>query len=406
MHVIERRGPRPRGPLVPYVDAFRRRSVALGYAPTTVRSQAPLISGFSKWLGQEKIPLKNISSDHTARYLRYRARHRCPRRDDVATLRRLLDLLREEEIIPEQPACPESTPAQRLLDEYACYLRQERALSPRTLIYYLDFARGFLGQTFGEGKLEMSALRAADVIKFVQRQVAHRSRGSARKLTTGLRSFLRFARYRGYITADLATGVPAVANWSMPSIPRSIEPEDVGRVLAHCDRRTAVGSRDYAILLLLARLGLRASAIAFLELDDIDWGAGTLSVRGKDSHVHVLPLPIDVGKAIAAYLKKRPVSATRRVFLRARAPLQGFKTYFAVVSVVKHAMVRAGINSPRKGAHQFRHALACEMLRKGSSLPEIGQILGHRSPQSTAIYAKVDLPSLRTIALSWPGGAR
>jgi integrase/recombinase XerD len=163
--------------------------------------------------------------------------------------------------------------------------RQERALSPRTLIYYLDFARGFLGQTFGEGKLEMSALRAADVIKFVQRQVAHRSRGSARKLTTGLRSFLRFARYRGYLTADLATGVPAVANWSMPSIPRSIEPEDVRRVLAHCDRRTAVGSRDYAILLLLARLGLRASAIAFLELDDIDWGAGTLSVRGKDSHV-------------------------------------------------------------------------------------------------------------------------
>ena len=180
------------------------------------------------------------------------------------------------------------------------------AFTRGTLIYYLDFARGFLGQTFGEGELEMSALRAADVIKFVQRQVAHRSRGSARKLTTGLRSFLRFARYRGYLTADLATGVPAVANWSMPSIPRSIEPpEDVRRVLAHCDRRTAVGSRDYAILLLLARLGLRASAIAFLELDDIDWGAGTLSVRGKDSHVHVLPLPIDVGKAIAAYDRPR-----------------------------------------------------------------------------------------------------
>ena len=406
MHAIGQRGPRRKGPLVPYMDAFERRSTALGYAPTTVRSQAPLISGFSKWLNWKKILIEKISPNHAECYLRYRARRRCRRSGEVAILRRLLDLLREEGIDPEQPACPENTPAQRLLDEYACYLRQERALSPRTLIYYLDFARGFLGQTFGEGKLKMSALRAADVIKFVQRQVAHRSRGSARKLTTGLRSFLRFARYRGYITADLATGVPAVANWSMPSIPRSIEPEDVRRVLAHCDRRTAVGSRDYAILLLLARLGLRASAIAFLELDDIDWGAGTLSVRGKDSHVHVLPLPIDVGKAIAAYLRKRPVSTTRRVFLRARAPLQGFKTYFAVVSVVKHAMVRAGIDSPRKGAHQFRHALACEMLRKGSSLPEIGQILGHRSPQSTAIYAKVDLPSLRTIALPWPGGVR
>jgi len=192
----------------------------------------------------------------------------------------------------------------------------------------------------------------------------------------------------------------------MPSIPRSIKPEHVRRVLAHCDRRRLLGRRDYAILLLLARLGLRASAIAFLELDDIDWEGSTLSVRGKDGDVHTLPLPIAVGKAIAAYLRKRPVSTSRRVFLRTRAPLQGFKTYFAVVSVVKHAMTRAGIESPRKGAHQFRHALACEMLRKGSSLPEIGQILGHRSPQSTAIYAKVDLPSLRTIALPWPGEVR
>ena len=239
MHVIERRGPRPRGPLVPYVDAFRRRSVALGYAPTTVRSQAPLISGFSKWLGQEKIPLKNISSDHTARYLRYRARHRCPRRDDVATLRRLLDLLREEEIIPEQPACPESTPAQRLLDEYACYLRQERALSPRTLIYYLDFARGFLGRTFGEGKLEMSALRAADVIKFVQRQVAHRSRGSARKLTTGLRSF---PVLRAIAATSRLTLLPEFPRWRIGRCPRS---------RGRSSRKTSAGSWHTAIAALL-----------------------------------------------------------------------------------------------------------------------------------------------------------
>jgi integrase/recombinase XerD len=410
MHVIGQsarmRGSRPQGPLVPYMDAFKRRSVALGYAPTTVRMQAPLISGFSKWLGQKKIAIENISSDHMERYLRYRARHRYPRSDDVATLRRLLDLLREEGIIAEQRACRDATPVQRLLDEYTCYLLQERALSPRTLIYYLGFAGSFLEQKFGEGKPEMSSLRAADVIKFVQHQVACRSRGAAKNLTTALRSFLRYARYRGYITIDLTSGVPAVANWSMPSIPRSIDPGHVRRVLAQCNRRTAVGSRDYAILLLLSRLGLRASAVAFLELEDIDWEAGTLSVRGKDSHVHVLPLPIDVGKAIAAYLKKRPVSTSRRVFLRSKAPLRGFKTYFAVVSVVKNAMTRAGIDSPRKGAHQFRHALACEMLSKGSSLPEIGQILGHRSPQSTAIYAKVDLAPLRTIALPWPGEVR
>jgi integrase/recombinase XerD len=406
MHAIGQRGPRPKGPLVPYMDAFKRRSIALGYAPTTVRMQAPLISGFSKWLGQKKIAIENISSDHTEHYLRYRARHRYPSRGAVATLRRLLDLLREEGIVAEECACRDATPVQRLLDEYAYYLLQERALSPRTLIYYLGFAGSFLQQKSGEGKPELSALRGADVIRFVQHEVTCRSRRAAKNLTTSLRSFLRFARYRGYITIDLASGVPVVANWSMPSIPRSIRPEHVRRVLVHCDRRSLVGSRDYAILLLLARLGLRASAIAFLELDDIDWEGSTLSVRGKDGHVHALPLPIDAGKAIAAYLRKRPVSTSRRVFLRARAPLQGFKTYFAVVSVVKHAIARAGIESPRKGAHQFRHALACEMLQKGSSLPEIGQILGHRSPQSTAIYAKVDLPSLRTIALPWPGEVR
>jgi integrase len=192
----------------------------------------------------------------------------------------------------------------------------------------------------------------------------------------------------------------------MPSIPRSIAPDDLRRVLAHCNRRSAVGSRDYAILLLLARLGLRAGAIALLELDDIDWQAATLRVRGKGGHAHVLPLPVEVGEAIVAYLKiGRPVSTSRRLFLRAKAPIRGFKSQLAILAVVKHALIRAGIDAPSKGAHQFRHALASEMLRQGASLPEIGQILDHRSPQTTAIYAKVDLASLHTLALAWPGGA-
>src|SRR5262249_30905451 len=222
-------------------------------------------------------------------------------------------------------------------------------------------------------------------ISFIQRQAARGSRGAARKLTTALRSFLRYARYRDYITIDLATGVPAVANWSMPSIPRSIKPEHVRRVLAHCDRRRLLGRRDYAILLLLARLGLRASAIAFLELDDIDWEGSTLSVRGKDGDVHTLLLPIAVGKAIAAYLRKRPVSTSRRVFLRTRAPLQGFKTYFAVVSV-------AASHGPR--LHDFRHRFAVQTLlrwyRSGVEveprLPILSTYLGHVRVTDTYWY--------------------
>jgi integrase/recombinase XerD len=168
-----------------------------------------------------------------------------------------------------------------------------------------------------------------------------------------------------------------------------------------------VGRRDYAILLLLARLGLRAGEVAGLALEDIDWEVGCLNVRGKGGHRSALPLPAEVGEAIAAYLRVgRPASTSRFVFLRAKAPICGFQSSIAVLSVVRHALARAGIDTPRKGAYQFRHALACEMLRRGASLPDIGQILRHRSPQTTAIYAKVDLASLRPLALPWPGAMR
>ena len=181
----------------------------------------------------------------------------------------------------------------------------------------------------------------------------------------------------------------------------------VHRLLASIDRRTATGRRDYAILLLLARLGLRSSEVAFLELDDIDWNTGTLSARGKSGLRNDLPLPPEVGEAIAAYLGDgRPPSTSRRIFLRAKAPIGGFRGASGVGSIVRHALKRAGINAPTYGAHQFRHGLATEMLRHGASLGEIGDVLGHRHPQTTKIYTKVDLEALRTLALPWPGGER
>jgi site-specific recombinase XerD len=317
-----------------------------------------------------------------------------------------LDLLTEKGVIAPRRTPIDVTPAQRLLDEYALYLRQERVLASPTRVNYLRFVRSFLADRFGRG-LRLSVLCAADVIRFVQHEAAHLSPKVATLVTTALRSFLQYARYRGYIAVDLAAAVPAVANWSMASIPRSIEPDHVRRVLAGCNRQSAVGRRDYAILLLLARLGLRAGEVAGLALEDIDWEAGCLNVRGKGGHRSALPLPAEVGEAIAAYLRVgRPASTSRFVFLRAKAPIRGFQSSIAVLSVVRHALARAGINTPRKGAHQFRHALACEMLRQGASLPDIGQILRHRSPQTTTIYAKVDLASLRPLALPWPGATR
>jgi integrase/recombinase XerD len=393
------------GPLLPYIAVFAERLRSQGYSKRSVGEASGLVADFSEWLKQKKIAKEDISLKRTELYLRYRALHRRPRKSDVATMRRLLNLLREEGVIKQAPACPEPTPMQRLLDEYAFYLRQERALAPATLVNYLPIVRGFLMQRFGKDRPQLSVIRAADVVQYVQHQVARLSPHSAKYVTKALRSFLQYARYRGDITLDLAAAVPTVANWSMASIPRAIAPDHVQAVLAHCNRASAIGCRDYAILLLLARLGLRAGEIAFLELDDIDWEAAILNVRSKGGRISRLPLPLEVGEAIAAYLRTgRPVSTSRRVFLRALAPIRGFARQVTVLSVVRQAMVRAGIDPPRKGAHQFRHALACEMLRQGASLPEIGQILGHRSPQTTAIYAKVDLASLHTLALPWPGG--
>jgi integrase/recombinase XerD len=393
------------GPLVPYLTAFDRLLHRNGYASTTARRKVRLVRDFSAWLGRRAINIEDLTHEEAERYLRYRARHRRRYTDDIVGLKQLLELLREEGVVAHQKVCKPGTPLDRLLDPYALYLREERAVAPVTVINYSQVARSFLTQRFNGGRANLSALRATDVLKFVQHQVARGSRKRAQLACSALRSFLQYARYRGEITSDLAAGVPGVANWSMPSIPRSIAPDDLRRVLASCNRRSAVGSRDYAILLLLARLGLRAGAITLLELDDVDWQAATLRVRGKGGHAHMLPLPVEVGEAIAAYLKiGRPISANRRLFLRSRAPIWGFKSQVAILSVVRHALARAGIESPSKGAHQFRHALACEMLRRGASLPEIGQILDHRNPQTTAIYAKVDLASLHHLALTWPGG--
>lgn len=269
----------------------------------------------------------------------------------------------------------------------------------------MPFILSFLKDCFGDGPVILSRLCARDVVSFVQRQAPPLRRKQAKLMTTALRSFLKYVRYRGELALDLAAAVPIVANWSMPSIPRAISADQVHQLLASIDRRTAMGRRDHAILLLLARLGLRSSEVVFLELDNIDWNTGTLSVRGRSSLSNELPLTREVGKAIAAYLRDgRPSSTSRRVFLRAKAPIRGFRGASGVGSIVRHSLKRAGIKAATYGAHQFRHGLATEMLRQGASLGEIGDVLGHRHPQTTKIYTKVGLEALRTLALPWPGG--
>jgi len=396
------------GPLSTQIPAFAKWARDQGYARASRYRQVLLAAGFSRWLGRQAITVRRIGATHSARYIRARARRVQIHRGDTAALRHFVEFLRRMGVVRWKTATPRRLcPVEQETRAFETYLRHERALAEATITYYVAFVREFLADRFGRDRVTLARLRAGDIVRFVQRRASCLHRKRAKQLTTALRAFLHYACSRGAITDDLVAAVPTVANWSMSSIPRAISAESVGRLLASINRQTARGRRDYAILLLLARLGLRASEVAFLELEDLNWDRGQIVVRGKRGARAALPLPADAGAAIAAYLRHaRPPSACRRVFLRAHAPRCGFAGPSAIDCLVRDALERASINAPTKGAHQFRHGLATQMLRRGASLTEIGDVLRHRSPETTTIYAKVDLDALRTLALPWPGGAR
>jgi integrase/recombinase XerD len=394
------------GPLGPYIESFAKLLTDQNYAQCSARLSLRLVANFSRWLEQQRVTVKDIVPEHVKQYFKEYTQQYRSIRGHAFTLQRFLDFLCQQGVIPKKTTPRAQTPVELLADEFRAYLRQERVLAETTVINYLGFIRRFLKDRFADGEVDLSALCAADVVGFVERQAVSLHRQRAQVMTTALRSFLQYARYRGALKMDLAAAVPTVANWAMASIPRFISPDQIELVLTHCNRQTAIGRRDYAILLLLARLGLRGGEVVTLTLDDIDWEAGYISICGKGGQRNTLPLPVDVGEAVAAYLKNgRPSADNRCLFLRRQAPAVGFRGPAAISSLVLRALRRAGIDSPHKGAHLFRHSLATGMLGQGASLAEIGELLRHRSPQTTTIYAKVDLGSLRTLALPWPGGA-
>ena len=288
----------------------------------------------------------------------------------------------------------------RLLEEFAGYLRRERGVSTLTVDLYVGDVGRFLA---GRGNSELSELTAADVSHAVLDQVGAWSPASVRRFGCALRSFFRYCFATGLVECDLSGAVLPVSGRRRSLLPQGITPAQEKTLLRACDRRRAGGRRDYAVILLILRLGLRANEVATLRLDDIDWRAGQLTVHGKGGRVDQLPLPVDVGEAIAAYLwRGRPPSATaREVFLRVQPPLVGL-TRVGVSSLVAAAARRAGLGVVRP--RRLRHTAATDMLRAGASLPEIGQVLRHRSLGSTAIYARVDVERLRVLARRWPSG--
>lgn len=393
------------GPLGAHINTFAQQLVDQGYASWTAKYMMRLLADLSCWLQRHTLAAKDLNEQRISEFLQ--DRYRCYRvhREDCSTLSRLLDHLRDQDLIPARVTKAPTEPYHRIACDFQQYLIQQRALAPSTVRYYHDTVRRFLHSRFGSQPLRLEGLNSQDITDFMLQQTLRYSPGHAKLLTTALRSFFRFLLQRGEIITDLARAVPTVPNWRLSSLPRFMTAEDVDCLLQSCDRSTPKGQRDYAILLLLARLGLRAGEVAALTLDDLDWEAGELLIRGKGARQDRLPLPHEVGEALAVYLRQgRPPSPTRQVFVCMRAPRRGFSDGQAVGTIVRRTLVQAGLNPALKGAHLLRHSLATELLQNGASLTEIGELLRHQNIETTRIYAKVDQGALRALALPWPGG--
>ena len=392
------------GPLGAYLEGLGVLLDAHGYARATEKEQLRFVAEFSRWLARRRLAIDDVDERRGAEFVRARRRRR--RRGDGTTLRTLLQHLRQIGVIPAPTPAIDATELSRVAQRFGGYLAQERGLSYATVINYLPEVRRFLAWRFAAGTIRLDGIRLTDVTRFVSRHAHAFSPGRVQLMLTALRSFFRFLRLTGETAVDLASSVLSVADWRLARMPQWIPAAQVRQILQHCDRQTLVGQRDYTILLLLARLGLRAGEVVGMTLDDIDWDAGELVVRGKGGRQDRLPLPRDVGQALATYVRQgRPPCASRRVFICAKAPRRGFTSSVAVCTIVRRALARAGLHPPSTGAHLLRHTLGTELLRRGASLTEIGEILRHRHPDTTAIYAKVDLRALRAVAPPWPGGA-
>jgi integrase/recombinase XerD len=390
------------GPLAPYIGGFTALLGGDGYTPKTVQAKRSFVVDLSRWLDERGLSLDRLDS---ARLGRFHKDHRDKiRRGDVTTGQQLLGYLYGVGCIQAPLLTVEPGPVAETIRDFGRFLSLERGLSPATLLNYLPIVRRFLVERFGNAALHFDELGAADIHRFIIRHARSGSRGRAKLLVTALRSFLRFLQQRQLIATNLAAAVPGVAGWRLSHLPKTLPPEQTERLLTSCDRDTPTGLRDYAILLLLARLGLRGGEVIALTLDDIDWGCGEIVVCGKGQRLTRLPLPTDVGTALVDYLRHvRPICGTRRLFIRMFAPWRGLAGPVAICSIVRRALKRAGLNPDFKGAHLLRHSLATDLLRRGASLVEIGQLLRHAQPNTTQIYAKVDIGALRAIALPWPG---
>ena len=400
------------GPLAEFRSGFDAELESVGYTDLSRAQLVRLLARLSDWLADHQISLVEVDDAVLGEFLAARRAAGCAQWTSVIGLgsHPVVVYLRAVGAIPVPAPSVDATPTGRLLDAYRLYLVQERGLAAITVFHYVDVARrfaGFCSSAHGEAhgrarEVVVEEVAAKDVTSFVLAECARGPVGTG--LLTGLRSLLRYLYFEGLIGTELAWAVPSAAGWSGASLPKDVPPVQLDALLGSCDRRRGVGRRDYALMILMARLGLRAAEAGGLRIDDIDWRAGDLVVRGKGRRDERLPLPADVGEAIVAYLQRgRPTCSSRLVFVACRAPFGGLAPP-SVTDIVYRACDRAGL--PRVGAHRLRHTAATQMLRRGATLAEVAQVLRHHDPLTTSTYAKVDRGALATLAQPWPGTLR
>ena len=393
------------GPFAAFREGFLRSLLKWGYTPESAANQLHLMAHLSRWLAGESRDVHALSENDLQRYFQLR-RHdgytHCVSRKAMLPM---LTHLRAVGVTLAASNGVSGGPVDFAIDQYRDYLVHERGLAQLTIHNYINAVRPFLvSELLRDGdKIDWESLNAAKVTAFVVARTPNQSRSLASTTVTALRSFLGYLYAEGLIKQQLTAAVPTVAGWRLATLPKTLQPREVQTLLEACDRRTRMGRRDFAVLTILVRLGLRASEVAGLRLDDIDWRAGSILIRGKGNQIEPLPLPQDVGGAVVAYLRRgRPATAAdRSVFVRIRAPHRALSG-IGVSEIVVAAARRAGLGDIR--AHLLRHTVASQLLRAGSPLPEIGQLLRHRHISTTAVYAKVDRDALRSIARPWLGG--
>jgi site-specific recombinase XerD len=386
-----------------HLDPFAGGLVQSGYALATVRVYLGAVQHFGWWLDSRRVRIDDIDERTIDAFKRHLVRCRCvgpyrnkrasTRSESVGAVRRFLEHLRRVGIARAR----RDVPLPAVVADFESWMRSQRGTGDATLAHYRRCVSRLLVTIAGD----LTRLDARAIRGFVVR-ASRRSPGYSRNAASALRAFVRFLVATGQCASNLDCAVPTVAHWRLSSLPRYMPYQDVERLIAGCDLATTTGLRDRAILLLFARLALRACDVRLLKLSDFDWKHGSVVVSGKTARESRLPLPQEVGDAVLAYLNNaRPNVDSTVVFQRSLPPFGPFASG-SLSGVVRLAIARAGVKAPSFGTHLLRHSAATEMLRRGATLDQIRGVLRHSSPETTLLYAKVDVNALRAIAQPWP----